>query len=94
MIRKSVHMTYRAGRRIVVGVMGLTVVITGVVMIFTPGPGLLVILAGLGILGLEFEFARIWLRHLKDKSREAAGKLKRTPPPEESAGENRSETGR
>lgn len=81
MFRESAHLTYRAGRRIVVAVMGLTVLLLGMVMIFTPGPGLLVILAGLAILGLEFEFARIWLRHLKEKSRQAASKLKRGTPP-------------
>lgn len=77
MFKESAHLTYRAGRRIVVAVMGLTVVALGMVMIFTPGPGLVVILSGLAILSLEFEFARIWLRRLKEKSREAASKLKR-----------------
>jgi uncharacterized protein (TIGR02611 family) len=39
-------------------VIGFAVVIAGIVMIVTPGPGLLVIFIGLSILALELEWAR------------------------------------
>ncbi len=58
-------MTYKVARRIVIGVVGVTVVLLGAIMIVTPGPGLLVIPAGLAILGLEFAWARMWLRKLR-----------------------------
>jgi hypothetical protein len=46
------------GRKIVVGAAGTVVTAAGVVMLVTPGPGILVTLAGLGILGSEFPAAR------------------------------------
>lgn len=46
---------YRAG----VGVVGGTTVALGVVLIPLPGPGALVALGGLGILGTEFEKAQV-----------------------------------
>ena len=64
MIRKVVHMTYKLARRIVVGVVGTTVLLLGIVMIVTPGPGLVVIPIGLAILSLEFAWARFWLRRV------------------------------
>lgn len=58
-------MTYKLARRIVVAVVGVTVVLLGAIMIVTPGPGLLFIPAGLAILSLEFAWARSWLRKLR-----------------------------
>ncbi len=56
---------YRHARRLVVAVIGGTIVLIGLVMFLTPGPALLVIPVGLAILGAEFAWARRWLRHLK-----------------------------
>jgi tellurite resistance protein TerC len=53
-------------RRIVVGVVGATVVVLGMVMIVTPGPALVVIPVGLAILSIEFAWARHWLRKLRE----------------------------
>jgi uncharacterized protein (TIGR02611 family) len=39
-------------------IIGFAIVIAGIVMIVTPGPGLLVIFIGLSILALELEWAR------------------------------------
>lgn len=66
MIARFGAVSYRLARRIVIGVMGGTVLLLGIVMLVAPGPGLLVIPLGLGILGIEFAWARIWLRRLKD----------------------------
>jgi tellurite resistance protein TerC len=57
---------YRLARRIVIGVIGGTVVLAGIVMLVTPGPALLVIPLGLTILAAEFAWARHWLKRLKD----------------------------
>lgn len=65
MIRRAVHFGYKAARRIVVAVVGVTVVLIGVLMIFTPGPALVVIPVGLAILSIEFTWARVWLKHLR-----------------------------
>jgi uncharacterized protein (TIGR02611 family) len=65
MIRRTIHLTYKVARRIVIGVVGATVLILGIVMMVTPGPGLVVIPVGLAILSLEFAWARAWLRRLR-----------------------------
>lgn len=59
-------MTYKAARRIVVGIVGATVVLIGVVMLVTPGPALVVIPVGLAILSIEFTWARAWLKRLRE----------------------------
>jgi tellurite resistance protein TerC len=65
-IKRAFHLTYKAARRIVVGLVGLTVLLIGVVMIVTPGPALIVIPVGLAILSIEFAWARVWLKHLRE----------------------------
>lgn len=69
------HMTYRGGRRLVVFVIGVTVVLIGVVFIFTPGPALVVIPTGIGILALEFTWAKWLLRRLRDNIKGMSGNL-------------------
>ena len=66
MIQRVVHLTYKTARRIAILAVGSTVVILGVIMLVTPGPGLIVIPVGLAILGLEFAWARIWLRKVRE----------------------------
>ena len=65
MIKRVVHFTYKAARRVVVGVVGATVLVLGLVMVVTPGPALIVIPVGLAILSLEFAWARLWLKRLR-----------------------------
>jgi hypothetical protein len=65
----------RVARRVAVGVIGSTVVAIGVAMLVLPGPGLVVIPIGLGILGIEFAFARRWLARLRDHASEVAAKV-------------------
>lgn len=62
-----ITLTYQLARRIVVGLVGVTVLLVGVAMLVLPGPGIVVIPLGLGILGLEFAWARRWLSTLKKK---------------------------
>ncbi len=52
-------------RKVAVAVAGSTVVAAGVVMLVTPGPGIIAILGGLGILGSEFPAARRTLNRLR-----------------------------
>jgi uncharacterized protein (TIGR02611 family) len=66
MIHKAVHLTYKTARRVAVLAVGSTVVLLGIVMLVTPGPGLIVIPIGLAILGAEFAWARIWLRKVRE----------------------------
>lgn len=50
-----------------VGILGGLVVLVGLVMIPYPGPGWLVVFAGLAILATEFEFAAKVLEYAKGK---------------------------
>lgn len=56
---------YRNARKVIVGVVGSTIVLIGVVMFFFPGPGLLVVFAGLALLATEFVWAALLLRRVK-----------------------------
>ena len=67
-----VRTTLRQIRRLAVLVCGLTVVLIGVIMFVTPGPGLLVLPVGLGILAIEF----VWARRLLAQVRERAVRLR------------------
>ena len=66
MIRKTAHLTYKTARRIAILTVGSTVLLLGIIMLVTPGPGLIVIPIGLAILGVEFAWARIWLRKVRE----------------------------
>jgi uncharacterized protein (TIGR02611 family) len=57
-------------RRIFLVIAGFTLLLAGVVMLVTPGPGLVVILLGLGLLAAEF----VWARRLMDRIKRQGGK--------------------
>ena len=56
---------YKLAKRIVIAVVGATVLLIGVVMLVAPGPAFVVIPLGLAILGAEFAWARAWLKRLR-----------------------------
>jgi tellurite resistance protein TerC len=64
-------------KRIAVTIVGFTVLAAGVAMIVLPGPAILVIPVGLGILGLEFAWARRWLRKTKEQGASIVNKMRR-----------------
>jgi len=61
-----IRITYKIARRIVISVVGATVLLVGIIMIVTPGPAFVFIPVGLAILGLEFAWARAWLKRLRE----------------------------
>jgi uncharacterized protein (TIGR02611 family) len=56
-------------------VAGFTLLLIGVVMLITPGPGWLVILLGLGLLAAEFVWARRLMDRLKREGQRVRGVL-------------------
>lgn len=72
------NIAYRLARRIAVSVVGFTVLAIGIAMIALPGPAFIVIPAGLGILGLEFAWARRWLKTVREKAEAALKSASRT----------------
>jgi tellurite resistance protein TerC len=58
--------SYRIGRRVVVAVVGSTVLLIGIALLVLPGPAFIVIPLGLAILAIEFAWARLWLQYVRD----------------------------
>ncbi len=65
----TLRVTYETARRIVIGVVGVSIILVGVAMLVLPGPAFIVIPTGLAILGAEFAFAKRWLRVLRIQAR-------------------------
>lgn len=57
--------TWNAFRKTAIAVAGVIVIIVGVILMPLPGPGLLIVLAGLLILATEFEWAQRHRDNLK-----------------------------
>jgi len=56
-------------KRVLIIVMGFTLLLIGVAMIVLPGPAIIVIPIGLALLATEFAWARRLLKELKSKIR-------------------------
>lgn len=62
----------RYGKRIFVTVAGSILLIAGGAMLVLPGPGFLVIAAGLAILASEFDWAERWMHRVRERAESAA----------------------
>ena len=71
-----VKLIWRSTRRVVVTVIGATVVLLGVAMLVLPGPGIVTVLAGVAILALEFAWARRFLKKTRHTTQSMLEKLK------------------
>ena len=63
----------RQVKRVIKAVFGFTLLIIGIVMFVTPGPGWLVVFSGLAVLAAEFLWARRLLDRLKSGADRVAG---------------------
>jgi uncharacterized protein (TIGR02611 family) len=61
---------WRSSKRAVVFVVGVVLIVVGLIMFVTPGPGIVLLVAGLAVLATEFA----WAEHLLDKAKEQAAK--------------------
>jgi uncharacterized protein (TIGR02611 family) len=68
MILRTVEQVRRLSR--IVG--GFTLLLIGIVMLVTPGPGWLVIFLGLGLLAAEF----VWAKRLMDRIKHEGGRMR------------------
>jgi len=66
-------------RRAVVAVVGGLLLLVGVALLVLPGPGLLVIAAGVAVLSLEFPWARRVLDRIRDLFRKVRSLFSRRP---------------
>ena len=67
-VTETAMAAYRRMRKILITVIGGSLVLVGVAMIFLPGPAMIVIPMGLAILATEFIIIRRFLCRLKDKA--------------------------
>ena len=60
--------------RIIIGIFGGAVTVAGAIALVGPGPGILIVLAGLGILATEFAWAARVMVHTRTYAQKAADK--------------------
>jgi uncharacterized protein (TIGR02611 family) len=68
-------------RQILVLLAGIPVIIVGIFMLVLPGPGIVVIILGLVILSMEFEWAKRYLDKAKEAQRKTLEKARRKKKP-------------
>ncbi|MEW6060070.1 MAG: PGPGW domain-containing protein [Actinomycetota bacterium] len=74
-LRVTVGFLMRNGKRILVTIAGLVLLLAGLVMMVTPGPGILLILAGLAVLASEYVWAQRMLNYARRKAEQAKDKV-------------------
>ncbi len=70
----------RLSRRIGIAIAGSAVIAVGVAMLVLPGPGIVTIALGLGILSLEFQRPRVWLAIMKRRFRQLSHRVRGRSP--------------
>ncbi len=71
-----------SGKRIAVTVVGFALVAVGIVLLVVPGPGILVIIAGLAVLATQYAWAQRILDATKRYAAGAGNRLRRRRTPE------------
>ena len=69
-------------RRVIVSVVGVTVLLIGIALLVLPGPAFVVIPVGLAILATEYAWARRWLRKVRQIASDVVSGRKRTSVPD------------
>lgn len=72
---------WRRARKVVVAVIGTTVLLIGIIMMIAPGPAFIVIPCGLAILGTEFVWAKRLLAYAKRRVQEMTQSSSPPDPP-------------
>ena len=81
---------FRNVKRLIILIVGGTVVLIGIAMIVLPGPAIIVIPAGLAILATEFVWAKKLLNKVKEKAMQAKDKILGKPEPPDNKPDARS----
>jgi tellurite resistance protein TerC len=67
-------------RRVIVSVIGATVLLIGIALLVLPGPAFIVIPLGLAILATEYAWARRWLRKVRRMASNVVSSRERPAP--------------
>jgi uncharacterized protein (TIGR02611 family) len=73
--RRERHRQRNRIYRVGFAAVGFAVLLAGLIMLVTPGPGIPVIILGLGMLALEFAWAERWLERVANTVEEAVGQV-------------------
>lgn len=84
----SIQQVYKTVRRVLIFVVGGTVLLIGIVLLVTPGPAFVVIPIGLAILAIEFAWARRWLRKARELIEQRDDDAKPSDPSSSSSSED------
>lgn len=60
--------SFKTWRKVIVFVVGMTLLLVGIVMLVLPGPAIVVITLSLALLSTEFIWARKWFLKIKEKA--------------------------
>jgi len=74
--REVVRTIGRGGKQIAVTVVGFVLIALGIVLLVLPGPGLLVIAAGLAVLSTQYGWAQRLLEWTKQRAKGAADRFR------------------
>jgi len=66
-------------RRVIVSVVGATVLLIGIALLVLPGPAFIVIPVGLAILATEYAWARRWLKKARQMASDVVSSRNKTP---------------
>ena len=67
-------------RRVIVSVVGATVLLMGIALLVLPGPAFIVIPIGLAILATEYAWARRWLKKVRRMASDVVSRRSSTAP--------------
>jgi uncharacterized protein (TIGR02611 family) len=74
-VKAVVRFVLRSTKRIAVTLVGFALVLLGLILLVTPGPGLLVVIAGLAVLATEYAWANAALAGARRRASQARQKL-------------------
>src|SRR5437763_13482330 len=78
-------------KRVIVSVVGVTVLLIGIALLVLPGPAFVVIPLGLAILATEYAWARRWLKKARRIASDIVSSRERAAPPDLVSSSNRNE---
>ena len=73
-----VRFIWRSSKRIAVTIAGAALLLVGLVMMVTPGPGIVFIITGLAVLATEYVWAATALEKARDAAKKGGSALKKT----------------
>lgn len=66
-LTKPLGVMLKKVKKLIVAVIGFTILFIGIIVIFTPGPAIVIIPVGLAVLATEFVWAEKLLQRFKNK---------------------------